>query len=482
MHLVPTLPARAWRLIAGMGVGCMGTGYAYSFLVIYLHYERGLSLGLAGLSLSLVAVGGLVVAPLVGICVDRFGPRKILVSALLISALGCVLLAIVSRPWEALCVALVFGIGSVSIDAPEMSLLAIVVHREQRSAAFAISYAAFSAGLSAGALVGGWFVDLAEPATFQMAFVVAAIPYVVYACVVWRWVRPEEEARVDARLSPRPDDPEACVARTSSGSAATGAVPANGRAAKWLAGYLPLLKDRAFLLLITFNFFIFAVSFSQLNAAYPAYAVGTAHLSTQWVGLGLGANAIAIVAAQLIVLRLLTGRRRTQALGLSCLAAAVCWLMVALVAHSGGVVAIIGFVLAPAVLGLGETALSPSLYPMANDLAADEVRGRYNAVMFMTEGAGRIVGPMLAGYLLAAGAGDVLVIGLAAAMVGAVGITLVMERHVPVAANTIGEADATTRRPVRKLFAASRPSDQQGRRATQASAHLTFQTGVPSGA
>jgi MFS family permease len=440
-RLVPSLPARAWRLIAGMGVGCMGTGYAYSFLVIYLHYERGLSLGLAGLCLSLVAVGGLVVAPLVGICVDRFGPRKILVSALLVSTLGCVLLAIVSRPWEALCVALVFGIGSVSIDAPEMSLLAIVVHREQRSAAFAVSYAAFSAGLSAGALVGGWFVDLAEPATFQMAFVVAAIPYAVYALVVWRLVKPEQEAEVDPQPSPRPDLPEARVAQTSAGSAVPGSVPANGRAAKWLAGYQPLLRDRVFLLLISFNFVIFAVSFSQLNAAYPAYAVGTAHLSTRWVGLGLGANAIAIVAAQLVVLRLLTGRRRTRALGLSCLAAAVCWLLVALVAHSGGVVAIVGFVLAPAVLGLGETALSPSLYPMANDLASDEVRGRYNALMFMTEGAGRIVGPMVAGYLLAKGAGDALVVGLAVAMVGAVSITLVIERRIPAAANTIGEAE-----------------------------------------
>jgi MFS family permease len=441
-RLVPSLPPKAWRLIAGMGVGCMGTGYAYSFLVIYLHYERGLSLGLAGLSLSLVAVGGLVVAPLVGICVDRFGPRRMLVSALLISALGCVLLAIVSRPWEALCVALLFGIGSVSIDAPEMSLLAIVVHREERSAAFAVSYAAFSAGLSAGALVGGWFVDLAQPLTFQIAFVVAAIPYAVYAFVVWCLVRPEEEAEVDATRSPRADRPEARVADTPIGSVGgPGSTPADGRAAKWLAGYLPLLKDRAFLLLITFNFVIFAVSFSQLNAAYPAYAVGEAHLSTQWVGLGLGANAIAIVAAQLLVLRLLTGRRRTRALGLSCLAAAVCWLMVALAAHTNGAVAIVGFVLAPAVLGLGETALSPSLYPMANDLAADDVRGRYNALMFMSEGAGRIVGPMLAGYLLAAGAGDTLVVGLAAAMVGAVSLTVVMERRVPAPANRIGEVE-----------------------------------------
>jgi MFS family permease len=448
-RLVPTLPKQAWQLIAGMGVGCMGTGFAYSFLVIYLHYERGLSLGLAGLCLSVVAVGGLAAAPLVGVCADRFGPRTVLIIALLVSAAGCLGLAFVSRPWEALCVALVFGIGSVSIDAPEMSLLAIVVRREQRSAAFAVSYAAFSAGLSAGAVIGGWFVDLEHPVTFQASFVIAALPYVAYAVVVWRFVRPARcaEGDIDAPAlgdsQTKDPQPVPTLATTPACpvAAASAPAPVEGHAATWLAGYAPVLHDRAFLLLITFNFAIFAISFSQLNAAYPAYAVGAGHISTRWVGLGLGANAIAIVAAQLIVLRLLTGRKRTRALGIACLAAAACWFTVALAARAGGGLAIVGFVLAPAVLGLGETALSPSLYPMANDLAPDALRGRYNAVMFMTESAGRIVGPLLAGFLLAAGAGDALVVGLAVAMVCTVSLTLVMERSVPASANIIGEAD-----------------------------------------
>jgi MFS family permease len=439
-RLVPSLPGQAWQLIAGMGIGCIGTGFAYSFLIIYLHYARGLSLGLAGLCLSLVAVGGLVVAPLVGICADRFGPRRVLLTALVISAAGSVLLALASRPWEVVCVALVFGIGSVSIDAPEMSLLAIVVRTEQRSAAFALSYAAFSAGLSAGALIGGWFVDLERPITFQAAFAIAAVPYVVYAVVVWRLPRQAEHR--DATPAPgsgssgqRPVPAQHDAAHRSAVEA--GVTSRRGKA----TGYGQVLRDRAFTLLLTFNFAIFAISFSQLNAAYPAYVVGAGRSSTRVVGLGLGANAVIIVAAQLVVLRLLTGRRRTRALSLACGMAALCWLVVLASAHAGGPLAGWGFVLGVAILGLGETALSPSLYPMANDLAPDRLRGRYNALMFMTEGGGRIVGPLIAGFMLAAGAGDGLMIVLAVAMVATAGFTLLIERAVPANANIITASD-----------------------------------------
>jgi MFS family permease len=439
-RLLPALPRRAWLLICGMGFGCVGTGFAYSFLVLYLHYGRGLSLGLSGLCLSLVAVGGLAVAPLVGICADRFGPRRVLVTALLVSAGGALLLAVASRPWEAVCVALVFGVGSVSIDAPEMALLAVVVRHEQRSAAFALSYAAFSAGLSAGALLGGWFIDLHRPATFQVAFALAAVPYVVYAVVVWRLRGHLLQLPSDAP-EPSPVSPE--KSSPAADTAVAGPV-GDGAGRRWAraAGYGQVLRDHAFALLLLFNFAIFAVSFSQLNAAYPAYAVGVGHSTTRIVGLGLGANAVVILLAQLVVLRLLTGRRRTRALALACGMAALCWLVVLWSAHAGGTLAAWGFVLSVAILGLGETALSPSLYPMANDLAPDRLRGRYNALMFMTEGGGRVVGPLIAGFLLAAGAGDGLMVGLAIAMAATAGFTLLMERTVPASANVITASDA----------------------------------------
>jgi MFS family permease len=417
--LLPTLPKAGWVMVGGMGLGCVGTGFAYSFIVIYLHYARGLSLAFSGLCLSLVAVGGLVVAPLVGICADRFGPKRVLITALLVSSAGSALLALASRPWEAVCVALLFGVGSVSIDAPEMTLLAVVVLPRQRSAAFAVSYAAFSAGLSAGALAGGWFVDIARPATFEAAFLVAALPYLAYAVIVWRFVRPQ-------------------TARTRAPAAAVrGAAESRGARGSVLAGYGSVLRDRAFALLLLFNFAIFAVSFSQLNAAYPAYAVGEGQFSTRVVGLGLGANAVAILVAQLLMLRLLTGRRRTRALALACALGAVCWFVVLVAAHAGGRFGVVGIVLSVAILGLGETALSPSLYPMANDLAPDRLRGRYNALMFMTEGGGRVLGPLVAGFMLAAGGGDALMVGLGIAMAATAVLTLVLERAVPLSANVI---------------------------------------------
>jgi MFS family permease len=422
---LPTLPTAGWVLIGGMGLGCAGTGFAYSFLVIYLHYARGLSLALSGVCLSLVAVGGLVVAPLVGICTDKYGPKIMLIAALVVSAGGAVLLSLASRPWEAVCVALVFGVGSVSIDAPEMALLAVVVQPRQRSAAFAVSYAAFSAGLSAGALAGGWFVDIARPVTFEMAFLAAAVPYIVYALIVWRFVRPATATAVPAAPAGRPEDVGA------------------GRGRR-LAGYGEVVRNRPFAILMLFNFAIFAVSFSQLNAAFPAYAVGEGGFSTRIVGLGLGANAIAIVAAQLIVLRLLTGRRRTRALALACCLGALCWLVVLASAHAGGRLGAWGMVLSVAILGLGETALSPSLYPMANDLAPDRLRGRYNALMFMTEGGGRVLGPLVAGYVLAAGAGTALIAGLCVAMAATAALTAVLERAAPPGTNVITDTEDET--------------------------------------
>ena len=163
-HLVPRLPAQAWRLIAGMGIGCMGTGYAYSFLVIYLHYERGLSLGLAVLnspSWRWAALSWRRWWVYASTASARGGAdlgsahlgRGVCASGGSVAALGGAVrrARLRHRQCQHRC-------------ARDVAV-AIVVHREQRSAAFAVSYAAFSAGLSAGALVGRWFVDMAKPAS-----------------------------------------------------------------------------------------------------------------------------------------------------------------------------------------------------------------------------------------------------------------------------------------------------------------------------
>ncbi|HUE67873.1 MAG TPA: MFS transporter, partial [Candidatus Acidoferrum sp.] len=76
----PELPPKVWLLQLGVFINFLGNGMVAPFLVIYLHFGRGIPLGLAG---SAVALGGItaVTSGLVaGSLADRIGPRNILVA------------------------------------------------------------------------------------------------------------------------------------------------------------------------------------------------------------------------------------------------------------------------------------------------------------------------------------------------------------------------------------------------------------------
>jgi len=82
-------------------------------------------------------------------------------------------------------------------------------------------------------------------------------------------------------------------------------------------------------------------------------------------------------------------------------------------------------------LAIGETALSPSAPALANDLAPEALRGRYNGVYTLAWTTGFAAGPALAGAVLAAGAANALMLGLIAACAIGVGGSLRLARHLP---------------------------------------------------
>jgi MFS family permease len=72
-------------------------------------------------------------------------------------------------------------------------------------------------------------------------------------------------------------------------------------------------------------------------------------------------------------------------------------------ALGAGIAAIAAFAAAEVAFAVGETFLSPSLQPIVNDLAPDELRGRYNGTFTMATTTGFVVGPAIAGFALEAG-------------------------------------------------------------------------------
>ena len=398
--LVPELPRDGWTLLAGDAVSAVGSGLTLPFLLVYLHGVRGLGLGEAGLALSMVALAGFAGNPVGGSLVDRVGGRAALLMGLVFATAGSAFLAFVTEPWQAYGAAATLGFGLAVVWPARTALLASIVPPERRSSAFGLAHAAMNVGLGAGALLAALIVDTSSTASFQVLYLLDAISFIAFMPFV-------------VRLSVQ-------------------ATPAEQPAFATPGGYRSILRDRAFRRLWALTALIVAFGYAQYSAAFPAFATGEAGLDAHQLALAFAANTVAVALAQLPVLRALRGRSRTSALAFAFAATGIAWTIVLAGAGAPSPAAAAAvFSVAMIALAIGETALSPSAPALANDLAPEDLRGRYNGVYTLAWTTGFAAGPALAGAVLAAGAANALMLGLIAACAIGVGGSLRLARHLP---------------------------------------------------
>jgi len=398
--LVPELPRGAWTLLAGDAVSAVGSGLTLPFLLVYLHGVRGFGLGEAGLALTTIALAGFAGNPVGGSLVDRVGGRTALLVGLAFSAAGSAFLAFVTAPWQAYGAAATLGFGLAVVWPARTALLASIVPPERRSSSFGLGHAAMNVGLGAGALLAALIVDTSSIASFQMLYLLDAISFIAFMPFVVRLSVPATPAAHQRFVTP--------------------------------GGYRSILRDRVFRRLWALTALIVAIGYAQYSAAFPAFAIEEAGLDAHQLALAFAANTVAVALAQLPVLRALRGRRRTGALAFAFAATGIAWTIVLAGAGAPSPAAAAAvFSVAMIALAIGETALSPSAPALANDLASEALRGRYNGVYTLAWTTGFAAGPALAGAVLAAGAANALMLGLIAACAIGVGGSLRLARHLP---------------------------------------------------
>ena len=411
-RVVPPLGARAWRLLAGVVAFEVGTGMTLPLVIVYLHESRGLSLAAAGLALAAVGAGGLAGTVAAGPLVDRFGAGWTAVAALLLAGAGTVgYLAVHSLP-VAVAASLAQGAGFGGSWVAIIPLLVNAVAPGLRGDVLATNYGLTNLGLGLGSTIAG-IVLAVSPDAFAPLFAADAATYVIFA--VWLW-----------RLGELHSPPGAAV----------------GSAQESRTGYAVVIRDRALLAATGLNLLLVTAGYAQLTSAFPAWATGPVGVSKSIVGFAFAANTWAIAVAQLPILAYVRSRRRTRAVAVTGVLFAACWLIVLAAGQlSTAAAASAALIFAAAVFGLGETFLSPSLPAIVNDVATEDVRGRYVAVYSTSWQVGPMIGPAIAGVALGAGAGGALLVGLAAVCALAWPAAVLCERLIPASANIGGPAD-----------------------------------------
>lgn len=410
-ELIPALSPQAWRVLGADAVSALGTGLVLPFLMVYMRDVRDIHVATAGLAVASMAFVSLAAGPLSGSIVDRWGSRKTLIVALIICGLGSISLAFIRQPWHAFVSTSFMGVGFAAMWPATHSLLTSVVDERHRSSVYAVHYATLNAGIGVGGIIGGLVANVSEPRTFELLYTLDSLSWFFFAAVLFT------------------------MKGIGKPHLAADGAPSKG-------GYGSIVRDKVFLRLMGVAAILVTVGYAQLESGFPAYVTGKGGASTRLLGMAFAANTFVIVFSQLLVLKWLEGKRRTRALMAICVLWAVAWSVTVVAGQiQVDVLKNLGFVLAMMVFAFGECMVSPSIPGILNDIASDELRGRYNAGYSLTFSIGHIIGPALAGFMLAADLGEAFFLGLVAVSLLTLYPIRALEKMIPDRANFVSTKD-----------------------------------------
>ena len=403
------LPREGRLMLSVVVVQFLGTGLVLPFLVVYLHEIRGFSLSEVGLLIGLGPLLGFLAVGPGGTIIDRYGARVVMLAAMAMEVLADAALTFASTlPIAMVAVALqgaAFGVEWPAVQ----SMIASVVPSGLRQRYFGLNFTLLNLGIGLGGIVGGLFVDIHHPGTFQVIYVADALsflPAIYLLSVPLRHVAGRPVHEDDA---PPPSE-----------------------------SYLQVMRRPAVARVMLLSFVSSYVGYSQLNAGTQAFARDVGRISTTGLGFAYACNTLVIVLLQLVVLRRIEGRRRTRVVSVMAVIWAAAWGLLGMSGLLPGTLGATVLVAACAsVFALGETLMQPTIPALVNDLAPDHLRGRYNALSAGAFSLAAIVAPAIAGWLIGHALGSVYIVMLVVGCAAVIWVALRLEPRLPAGVNGV---------------------------------------------
>jgi MFS family permease len=365
------MPRQLQRMMLGLTLSAMGNGMVMPFYFIYLTNIRGIDTAIAGLILGWGGVVALAAAPLMGTGIDRFGGKRVLPLALLISSLGSSLMAYVNSPLDGFFSVTVAAIGQAGMWPAETSINTQLTADHRREHLYGVQFALLNFGIGFGALIGAIVVDVESVRTFQYLFFANTFTFVIYSLAVLSLKRlPELSRREEADLG------------------------------RWS----DVLADRHFVRFWWVALGAFFFGYSQIEVGFASFVVNVAQERTEVLAWAAAANTGTIAIFQLwFIARVQIFPRRTG-LVTAILVWAFAWVCIAV----GGLVSglwlpTLLFVGGWIVFAVGEMLWSPLAPAIVNQMAPDHLRGRYNSANAAAYQIAAIFGPVIAGALIGHG-------------------------------------------------------------------------------
>ena len=234
------------RLLVGSTVvDSLAAGLVFAFLIVYFQRVTDLGLVEIGGALTIGRLAAMPTPPLVGILIDRFGSRRIVMAGNVVSFLGLVVCAFATSSPEIAVGQFLSQLGITAYWTANRGVIELAAAGTDRRRWYALLGALRNLGTGFGTAVTALFVSFGDEFVLRVVVAVSGGAFLVAAVLLGRWQppshRPSEVPRKEHDTESEPDDGE-----HDSGLRRT--------------GFLTVLRDRDYALLLGINLsFVLAV-------------------------------------------------------------------------------------------------------------------------------------------------------------------------------------------------------------------------------
>ena len=411
---IPTGPLR--RVFLATLVNAIGNGMTLTLFVVYLTKVRGFHIGQATAVLAVMSVVGLACSPLAGTLIDKFGARPLLLVSLPMMAVCVTANGHINSLTSALFIGCWNALASGGNWSAQSTLMTRMVDGEQRQRMYGVNFMILNFGIGAGGLISASIVSLSDPSTFETLYLIDGCSFLL----VWGII-----ASLRGHGGPSP----ALVAEDGSAMAQR--------------GWSHVAKDVLLRRYLVAALLLMICGYGNMEAGLSYFVTTTVHLPVSRLGIIMAANTAAIVVAQVFMLKRIQGRSRTGLMIVVSLLWAASWALNASSAFMGVLAATVVLCLGQVVFAVGETIWAPVAPAIINDLADEDVRGRYNSAQAMLWTVAGTLAPMFAGAFLQRGNGFLWISSLVVGCLLAAVAFADLKRRVSAKVDGLGAASST---------------------------------------
>ncbi len=356
-------PGQFWILILGTFIDRLGGALMFPFFTLYITRKFDVGMTEVGVFFGLFSIASLTGSSLGGAMTDYLGRKGMLIFGLIASALSSLLMGVVQSIELFFATVLIVGVFAHSGNPAQQAMVADLLPEEQRAQGYGILRVAVNLAVAIGPAIGG----LLAAQSYLLLFICDAVTSLITAGVV-------ALAITETKPAPQEGEQRQTMAQT-------------------FGGYWKVLRNAAFALFLLGCMLRSLVSM-QMMTTLPVYLQDVHGVSEQGFGYLVSLNAAMVVLLQFPITRWIKGHRPLMMM-------AVGMVLYAVGFGAYGFISVYAlFLVAVAMLTVGEMVTAPTSQALASHFAPEDMRGRYMAVYGFSWAVPTAFGPLLAGLIM----------------------------------------------------------------------------------